>query len=106
MKNDKENREKLLQLIRENPDLPIVPMVDSEVVADDFCAYWMGSWGSARIDQFLDTGERIFFSDDDPEDVLTEIKGWDWYSEATDEDIDAEFKALPWERAIVVYINS
>lgn len=28
--------EKLLKLIQENPDLEIVPIVDSEVVADDF----------------------------------------------------------------------
>ena len=31
----KKNREELFKLIQENPDLPIVPMVDYEIVAED-----------------------------------------------------------------------
>ena len=41
----KENLEKLFLLIKENHELPIVAMVDSEIVADDCCCRWMGSWG-------------------------------------------------------------
>ena len=40
--------ENLLQLIKENPDLPIVPMVDQEIVADDCCTWWIGKWGKSR----------------------------------------------------------
>lgn len=36
------NTEKFLKLVQENPGLPIVPMVDEEVVADDCSSYWMG----------------------------------------------------------------
>ena len=42
---EKRNREELFRLMKEHPDLPVVPMVDSEIVADDCYTYWMGSWG-------------------------------------------------------------
>lgn len=58
------NTEKLLKLIKENPDLPIVPMVDSDVVSDD-CGYWLGSFGSARLGEYALFYERYF---DDRED--------------------------------------
>ena len=34
--------EQLLQLIKENPELPVVPMVDGEVVGDD--SYRNSAW--------------------------------------------------------------
>lgn len=37
----------LMKLAQENPELPIVPIVDSEIVEDDGYARWLGSWGSA-----------------------------------------------------------
>ena len=42
MVSEKENREKLFQLMRENPELPVVAMVDSEIVADDGYNRWLG----------------------------------------------------------------
>lgn len=39
----------LLELIKAHPELPIVPMVDSEIVCDDGCARWMGAWGPASV---------------------------------------------------------
>lgn len=36
----------LLQLIKENPELKIVPMVDNEVCCGDDFSYWMGRWGN------------------------------------------------------------
>lgn len=39
------NAKELIRLIQENPDLPIIPMVNEEVVADDSYTYWMGEWG-------------------------------------------------------------
>ena len=101
---ERKNRDELFKLMRENPDLPVVPMVDEEVVADDCCSWWLGSWGCSQIQKYLSTEERVYFDDDDPEDVLTEVKGWDWYENATDAEIDAEFENLPWIEAITVSI--
>ena len=38
---ERENREKLFRLMRENPELPVVAMVDSEVVADTGYGRWI-----------------------------------------------------------------
>lgn len=71
--DSKENVAELLNLIKENPDLPIVPMVDSEIVASDEHTNWLGSFGKAEIDYVWDNGERIYFKSNDEEDLLERI---------------------------------
>lgn len=102
---EKKNREELFKLMREHPDLEVLPMVDEEIVADDCCSWWLGSWGSAEIQKYITTKERIYFDDDDEETVLEAVKGWEWYENATDEEVAAAFKELPWTEAITVYIK-
>lgn len=43
---ERKNREELFKLMQENPDLPVVAMVDGEIPGDD-SGYWLGAWGSA-----------------------------------------------------------
>ena len=97
----------LLDLMKQNPHLPIVPMVDADVVADDTWGYWMGSWSSARVDKYYKGEERVYFYDEyDMEDLLVEVKGWDWYDDASDEDTLEVYRSLPWIKCIVVYITT
>lgn len=101
------NGEELFKLMQENPDLPVVPMVDSEVVCDDDCARWTGSWGSAWVDEYVTTDERILFrSDDDVDDVLSETLCCEEYESMTDEEKEAAYDALPWIKAIIVNIDT
>ena len=106
---EKENRAELFKLMQENPDLPVVPMVDSDVVADDW-GYWEGSWGKATIDEyfFSKRAERIFFkSEDDVFDVLERHMSYEEVDTLpeTEEECRPYYEALPWKRAIIVYIN-
>lgn len=104
---EKECREKLFRLLQEHPDLPIAPMVDAEIIAGTEYAWYLGSWGDCDVSKILCTDERIFFKDsDDVEEILSATKGWDWYLNATDEEVDAAFEALPWEEVISVYIGT
>ena len=108
--NEKKNREKLLRLIRENPELPIVPMVDSDIVWDD-CGYLLGSWGNAIVDEYLisERAERIFFkSDDDVFDVLKRHLSDEEFEALpkTEEECRPYYDKLPWIKAIIVYINA
>ena len=97
----------LLDLMQENPHLPIVPMVNSEVVADDTWGYWLGSWGPASVEKYYSGEERVYFYDEnDMEDLLAEVKGWDWYDDASDEEILDAYRCLPWIECIVVYITT
>ena len=104
----------LLDLIRENPDLPVIPMIDSEAVIDD-SHFSMGGWGKSNVTEYYIGREYVHFKSDDPEDVLTDMKdcrygrtkdGRDIYDDLTDEEWDNLFNSLPWKKAIVVYIGT
>ena len=99
--------EELFKLMQENPELPVIPMVDSDIVPDDGYARWTGSWGSASIDEYFTHDERVFFrSDDDTDDVLGYVLNAEEYEEMTDEEVEAAYNALPWVKAIIVNIDT
>lgn len=105
--------DRFLKLVKENPDLPIIPMVSEEVVADDSGAYWMGQWGRACVTEYYVGKDRIHFRDDDEESVLADMVGCKYYETKDGRDIttlsDSEWKelydSLKWVKAIVVYID-
>lgn len=105
----------LLELIKENPDLPVVPMVGTEVVADDTYCYWMGSWGRCKVTEYYIGREHIHFKDDEMEDVLEDMVGCkfgetkdgrDIWDDLSDEEWKDLFESLPWIKAIIVHIES
>lgn len=104
-------RKELFKLMQENSDLPVVPMVDGEIVAGDDYGYWQGAWGYARVDEYLKPKREydyIFFkSDDDVFDVLERYLTKDEFNTLPeDEDKCREiYNKLPWVKAIVVYIT-
>lgn len=55
----KRKNEAFLKLVKKNPTLPIVPMVDAEIVADD-CGRWMGALGSAYVGEYVCYDDRFF----------------------------------------------
>lgn len=108
-----ENIQNLLKLIQENPELPIVAMVDGEVVGGDEYGYWVGKFGKARVDEYLmprdgREDDGIYFkSDDDVYDVLERYlpeEEWEALPESVDE-CRPRYDALPWVKAIIVYIE-
>lgn len=104
----------IIRLIEENPELPVIPMVDSEVVGDDSYAYWMGRWGCCEVTGYYSGRERVHFKDDDEEDVLSDLVGCDYSCDPdgrdiydlSDEEWSALYEAVPWTKAIVVYITT
>lgn len=75
MKTQAEKIQELLKLIAENPDLPIVPTVDSDIVADDGHSSWIGGWGTAEIDRYIIRDERCYFERYDRDELVD--KEWD-----------------------------
>ena len=108
------NVEKLLQLIKDNPDLPIVPMVDGEVVGDDSYKYWLGVWGHSEVTEYYKGREKIHFKDDDEEDVLIDLEGCEYSRDPqgrdiydlTDEEWGELYKSVQWIKCIAVYITT
>lgn len=99
-----DNVKKLLELIKENPDVPIVPMVDSEVVADDSYNNWLGHWGHAEVSAYLLGQERVWFKFDDPEDVLSDVLGYEAWEAMTEEEAKTAFDSLDWVKCIAAHI--
>lgn len=110
----KTNIEELLALIQANPDLPIVPMVDLDVAADEGNAWWMGAWGTAVVDEYIICEKRswykhiIFKSDDDVFDTLWRCLTSDEYDRISESEEECRlyYDALPWKKAIIVYIDA
>lgn len=102
---ERETRNGLFKLMQENPELPVVPMVDSEIVADDY-GRWMGAWGNSYIGEYILGDERAYFrGNDDAEEVLNGyIGGVDFY-ELPEKEVEKEYAALPWIKAIIVNID-
>lgn len=107
---EKENREKLFQLMRENPELPVVAMVNSEVVADTGYGRWTGAFGYVYIAEYVIGLTSIHFrEEDDPSAVEYAVRDvLDCHSR---EDIKTEkqeleaYRKLPWIKAIIVDID-
>ena len=107
-KTSKENLEKLFRLMQENPELPVLPMVNSEIICETYCTYWSGSFGDVVLTAYVIGDERIYFREDDSDEMETVLNnvvgGQDWYDVAED-DVKQAYHDLPWTEAIVVYIE-
>ena len=55
--NMTDNIQRLVDLAKEHPDLPIVAMVDGEIVGSDDYGRWLGSVGNVEL------GEYVLFDD-------------------------------------------
>lgn len=51
--NNAENIKNLIELSAQHPDLPILAMVDGEIVCDDSYGRWLGSIGSVEIGEYV-----------------------------------------------------
>lgn len=105
IEKQKENLDKLFQLIKENPELPIIPMVDSEIVADIGYSWWMGSWGDSEVDKYICTDERIYLKSQEDVEIVENFVPYEDYMDMSDEELEDYFENLPWIEAIMVDIN-
>lgn len=105
----------IIKLIEENPDLPVIPIVDGEVVGDNACSYWLGKWGRCRVTEYYLGEERVYLKDvDDEEDVLNDMAGcryeYDqqgrYIYDLTDDEWDELYNSIPWVKCIAVYITT
>ncbi len=105
----KQNIEELFKLLRENPDLPIVPMVNGEIPESD-SGYWVGAWGGSHIDEYILCKNREWMalkSDDDVFGVLERYLSDEELEKLpeTESECRPYYDALPWTKAIIVYID-
>lgn len=57
--SNEQNNKHFLNLVEKNPALPIVPMVDYEIVGDGW-GRWMGSFGTSYVGEYALYNDRYF----------------------------------------------
>jgi methylglyoxal synthase len=106
------NIKNLVKLIIENPNLKVLPMVDSDIGGDDYSRY-IGNIGESRIDEVYFKDERVYFKSNDEDElciqaledlcIIYEIKGEP--SSRLEETAQNIVDDYEWEKVIVVEID-
>lgn len=99
--------QKLRELIVANPDLPVVFMVNSDVVVDDFYANWLASISNVKVGEYCCYKTRYY---DDKNDLEEEyyVDHEDELKYLKDNEIDMIIKERTsswWKKAIIVYVD-
>lgn len=92
------------KLIAENPELPVILMVDGNVYDLDVSQYTLSSIWSSHIGKVCEYNEKIFDDEDDLRDEVADIM-WDEYKDEDnyEELIEHEADKVKWLDCIVVY---
>ena len=97
--------QQLVALAVQHPELPIVPLVSSDVIFEERNGLFAGEWYKAELDHYFVTSDAIYLkSTDDINDVLRSYLGEKGYLESTEEQLVEIAAGLPWVEAIIVYI--
>ena len=104
-KTDKQNRDALLKLLLENPDIPVRVVVDEEVVTGEYSTY-LAEVFDVYKKRYTYYSDRFY----DDEDEL--FDDWFYYAagadEVTEEELrpqfEEEFKGK-WEEAIFIHAS-
>ena len=97
----------MLELIENDPELPILPIVHREIMECEVDEIWTGSFGEANITEYIIMDKRVFFKDEeDPLWLLNEFIDDIDYCEQTYDVVEKEYNNLPWIKAIVVNIDT
>ena len=105
-----ENIKHLIQLMDENPDLPVIPMVGQDIVAD-CTGEWVAHFGKAEIKKMCIYGEKVIFREDKNAIKTVEALELEGLTEgrAREESIEklnGYLDELEWLEAIIVHIET
>lgn len=117
VKMDK-NLEQFINLVKENPDLEVICMVDEEIVPDDGYSRYMAGIGKSWVDEYWQKDERIYFKSEDLEEIREDIEEEIWHDSYATEgslseyeesqlkyDVHTEMGNIPWQKAIILNID-
>ena len=107
--------EELIKLMQENPELEVLCKVDSDIVAEDGYAWWLGringKWG-IEIDEYACIQERVVFkSEEEWTEWFEYLFDVDDYKDIPDNEWD-EFcekkinETVTWTKAIFVSVTT
>lgn len=100
----------LCKLMNEHPELPVIPMVDSEVVlGDEFC-YWICALKSASAEDYIvsPTGAVICRDPDNVMETLELVLPTEKFETLPETEAECKpyYDELPWKKAIMLFIGT
>ena len=96
---DREILKKLVKLSDEHPDLPIITLVDTEVVADLGHTWWLSRIYSIDIDKYFVGDEYVYlYSESEYDDIF--------WADVDLEEANKMFEELPWKEAIIMRVGT
>ena len=105
-----DNIRDFLKLIEEHPDLPVIPMVGQDIVAD-CTGEWVASFGKAEVKKMCIYGENVIFREDKNAIKTVEALELEGLTEGRTreesiEKLDGYLNELDWLEAIIVHIET
>lgn len=99
----------LIELIKDNPDLPIFAWVNGELCADSY-GYWLGQFNSASIHEYTrvepyDCFDKDFIFKDDYVDYLEYMLEKEENIDMTEEEAIKIIESFVYKKAIFVYVD-
>ena len=105
-----ENIKDLLKLIEEHPDLPVIPMVGQDIVAD-CTGEWVASFGKAEVKKMCIYGENVVFREEKNAIKTVEALELEGLTEGRAreeslEKLNGYLDELEWLEVIIVHIET
>ena len=104
LKKQKQNIDALLQLIKENPDLEIVPMVKYDNCATGEWGWWEGLWGKIQIEEYLHYDGWVYIKSEDKDELIEQIQEKKDYT-LTTEEAEKIIDGYKWIKCICVKVE-
>ncbi len=105
-----ENIKEILKLIDEHPDLPVIPMVGQDIVAD-CTGEWVAHFGKAEVKKMCIYGEKVIFREEKNAIKTIEALELEGLTEGRTreeslEKLNRYLDELEWLEAIIVHIET
>ena len=105
-----DNIKHLIQLMDENPDLPVIPMVGQDIVAD-CTGEWVAYFGKAEVKKMCIYGEKVIFREEKNAIKTVEALELEGLTEGRTreesiEKLNGYLDELDWLEAIIVHIET
>ena len=105
-----DNVKALVQLMREHPDLPVIPVVGQDIVAD-CTGEWVAHFGKAEVKKMCIYGEKVIFREEKNAIKTVEALELEGLTEGRTREESIEkltgyLDELDWLEAIIVHIET
>ena len=105
-----DNVKALVQLMREHPDLPVIPVVGQDIVADCI-GEWVAHFGKAEVKKMCIYGEKVIIREE--KDAIKTVEALELEGltegrtrEERIEKLNGYLDELDWLEAIIVHIET